>query len=215
MSIGPDSPRWIFMSLHRWVARWLLHWGDLAFAEEVLLEIPNEYTNPSIQAEWDLLKALREAERGAAVFPLSIPAAKWWWGPHTNLPQHINSDYLQSWMPARVEAIDRDNDRVSFLAAHRPDTLESPTKFEEIRLPLKKVESAIYKIRTRALTAGAYVELGYYGRKKRMRIGLHRDVTWNDDRLLPLVPPPDRWYDRAVKNSWNSMSDERPARRSK
>jgi len=202
------------MSLHRWVARWLLHWAELDFAEEVLRSIPSRVSDSdtSVQAEWDLLKALREAERDASVFPLSVPAKDWWTPmPHTKLPRFINDDQLHSWKPARVEAVDRANSKVSFLAAQCPETPNGTIDFEEIQLPWEKVKAAAYKFRSTELTAGMYVEFAYYGMRKHLRIGLHRDSAWNDARLLPLVPPPDRWYQRAVSTAWDSLQDERTA----
>ncbi len=69
------SPDWIFLSLHQWVARWLLHWSELDFAEEVLSSIPRDLArnDASIQALFNLYAALRQAQRGVSVFPLSVP----------------------------------------------------------------------------------------------------------------------------------------------
>ena len=39
-----------------------------------------------------------------------------------------------------------------------------------------------------------------------MRIGLHRETTWQDPHLLPLVPPPDRWYRARSKQAWAEMA---------
>ena len=113
-TLSPDedgSPEWIFLSLHRWVARWLLHWAELDFAEDVLRAIPRHFAqnDASIQTLWDLLKALRQAQHGTCVFPLSIPAKDWWSpSPHTDLPPSWVGQPLRFWVPARIEGVDHE-----------------------------------------------------------------------------------------------------------
>ena len=59
---GDETPSWIFRALHQWVARWLLHWAELDFAEN---GPPRNPKGPyregiaSIKALWSLLEALR------------------------------------------------------------------------------------------------------------------------------------------------------------
>ena len=205
LSISEDSPDWIFRWLHRWVARWLLHWAKLDFAEEVLRSIPTELTesDTSIQALWDLLTALREAERGLSVFPLSVPAREWWSGPHTDLPKTWGEYALGNWMPARIEGIDQDSSVAYIVAAKRPSGDGQRPRYFEMELTRDQVLSGAYGFEWDDLHEGAMIELGQYGDPVKFeRIGLHRETTWNGPHLLPLVPPPDRWYQRAVKDAW-------------
>jgi hypothetical protein len=206
MSISEDgSHPWVFLSLHRWVARWLLHWGELDFAQEVLRSIPAEVgnTDGSTQALWDLLRALRIAEHGCPVFPLSVPERDWWApNPHTDLPPSWLDDPLRSWIPARVESVDNHSGQLFLIAAERPATRSTPLKFKEVHLARADVEAAADDFQWHELAEGRFVELAYYGPTNVLRIGLHRAKEWEDHRLLPLVPPADRWYRRAVEAAW-------------
>ncbi len=202
-----SSPEWLCRSLHRWVARWLLHWGELDFAEEVLRSVPREVarTDTSIQALGELLAALREAQSETAVFPLSVPAKeRWSSGPHTNLPLRSHDKQLLSWQPARVECVESAEEMVFLLAARRPESRDSEPEYERLELTRNEVESIAYDFEWRDLGEGRFVEFGYYGPDNLRKMGLHRVVEWRDPRLLPLVPPPDRWYRRAVAAAWAS-----------
>jgi len=205
LSISEDgSPDWIFLSLHIWVARWLLHWAELDFAEKVLLAIPRYLTEEDsrVQALWSLLRALRKAERGNSVFPLSVPPSEWR-SPtqHTELPNWSDGARLHSWVPARVEAIDREDGVAFLLAAKLPPTRDAEFQYFERELRRDQVEAAASGFSWDDLREGSFIELGEYG-EERMRIALHRDTTWRDPDLLPLYPPPDRWYQRALKEAW-------------
>lgn len=119
------TPDHIFLSLHGWVARWLLHWGDLDFAEEVLHSIPRRLAenDDGVQALWDLFEALRQARRGVSVFPLSVPARDWWSArPHTDLPLTWEGQALREWFPAQIEGVDQENGIAFVVAAKRPET---------------------------------------------------------------------------------------------
>ncbi len=181
-----SSREWLCRSLHRWVARWLLHWGELDFAEEVLRSVPKEMTttDASIQALWELLAALREAQSETAVFPLNVPAKeRWSSGPHTNLPLRWQDKQLLSWQPARVESVDAEEQTVFLLAARRPESRGSEPEYESIELTQSEVESIAYDFGWRDLGEGKFVEFGYYGQDNLRKMGLHRVVEWRDPRL--------------------------------
>jgi tetratricopeptide (TPR) repeat protein len=201
------SPDWVFMNLHRWVARWLLHWAELDFAEEVLRTIPTRLAekDPGTQALWNLLDSLRQAERGVSVFPLSITVRDWWSrGPHTDLPDHWDGHRLTAWVPARVEAVEREASIAYLVAAKRPAGEGVPPEYFEVELSSDDVSQTAHAFAWSDLHEGSFIELGYYGEATEpTRIGLHRETSWRDPYLLPLVPPPDRWYRRAVESAWN------------
>lgn len=211
MSADEDwTPRWLILSLHRWVARWLLHWGELDFAEEVLRSIRSEVaeSDTSIQTLWNLLAALRAAERGAAVFPLTVPATDWWApNPHTSLPLSWQGQPLRSWQPARVEAVDAARGVVHLLAATHPETTTSPVQYLEIELPRNEIDAAAHEFQGDQLCEDTFVELAYYGQNDVLRIGLHQATELRDRLLLPLVPPPDRWYRKAVEAAWQTAEE--------
>jgi tetratricopeptide (TPR) repeat protein len=211
-TLSPDedgSPEWIFLSLHRWVARWLLHWVELDFAEDVLRAIPRHFAqnDASIQTLWDLLKALRQAQHGTCVFPLSIPAKDWWSpSPHTDLPPSWDGQPLRFWVPARIEGVDKECSVAFLVAAKRPPTRGADPVHFEMELSRATILKAAHGFEWENLQEGSFIELGHYGDgMELMRVGLHRDTTWYDPNLLPLVPPPDRWYRRAVESAWAEM----------
>ena len=183
--------------------------NQIAFAEEVLRSIRPEVaeSDTSIQTLWNLLAALREAERGAAVFPLTVPASKWWSpNPHT-LPLNWQGQPLRSWQPARVEAVDASCGIVHLLAAKRPDTTKSPVEYVEVECTRNQIDAAAHEFQWSQLCEDSYVELAYYGQGDVLRIGLHQATEWHDRLLLPLVPLPDRWYRRAVEAAWQSAGE--------
>ena len=194
------------------MARWLLHWAELDFAAMVLREIPRHVAQQyaSIQALWSLLEALRQAERGDSVFPLSVPPSEWRSPtPHTDLPSRFQDAPLRSWVPARVDGIDQEDGVAYLLAAELPPTRDAEFRYFEMELRRDQVEASGLGFTWDDLREGSFLELGYYGEGEgRMRIALHRDTTWRDPDLLPLSPPPDRWYQRAVEEAWAKNAEE-------
>ncbi len=67
---GDESSRWLYLSLHRWVARWLLHWSELDFAENVLNAIPAEIAETT-QQQFLLPVRPRPGCRGNGGTPIS------------------------------------------------------------------------------------------------------------------------------------------------
>jgi hypothetical protein len=201
------SPEWIYLSLHRWVARWLLHWAELDFAEEILCSIPEGLagSDTSIGALNNLLAALRVAENGMSVFPLSVPNRDWWSPlPHTDLPPQLDAQPLRSWLPARVESVDAETEDAWVTVGDRPKCKDGELTFREMSLVKNEIAESLYGFTWDEITEGRYIELAYYGDNNTLRIGLHRETQFRDPDLLPLVPPPDRWYRRAVNQAWKS-----------
>jgi hypothetical protein len=197
LSVSYDSPDYIFLSLHRWVARWMLHWDELGMAERVLKSIKPELRDEgSICRLFDLLATLRLAEEGIAVFPLSVAKSDWWRPEgHTNLPLEIDGTRL-AWYPARVE---EKSDGMVYLMKGVPNQA-SPRGFEveEIELKIDELTTIATNFAESDLEEGRYLELGYYGELGLIKSAIHTSLHINDTRLLPLVPPPDRWYRRSV-----------------
>jgi tetratricopeptide (TPR) repeat protein len=205
---GDESSRWLYLALHRWVARWLLHWSELDFAEDVLNAIPVEIAEAeaSIQTLRDLLVALRAAEVGDTVFPLSVPANQWGSPvPHTDLPHCVDHRALLDWLPARIEHLDSETGRIFLLVGRRTNGAGVHFVYEDLELSQTDIENAAVGFRWSQLNEGRFLELGYYGEERMLRIGLHKNTTWWNAHLLPLVPPPNRWYERAVHQSWDQV----------
>jgi hypothetical protein len=183
-----------------------LHWSKLDLAEDILRSIPSSLDqDASILRLKDLLTALRYAERGRAIFPLSVPASQWWSPiPHTNLPLEADGLRLTKWYPARVQRVE-DEGNIVVLLANRPEGSQAEPCFEEMQLSRDHFQTATNQFDSTRLHAGSYIEIGHYGDWESLRIGIHAEVSLNDPDLLPLVPPPNRWYDRAVAESWQQV----------
>ena len=195
-----------YRALHRWVARWMLHWGDLEMAESILRQIDPPFCNdPSIKILNDLLAALRLAESGIAVFPLSVALESRWAHHHTDLPLKL-SDSLQlnRWEPARVQH--KDEGKIFIMKGIRPANGHDEIQVEEEGLCRSDIESKLSDCSWEDLTEGRFVEFGYYGLENELRIAIHKSLEWRDPNLLPLVPPADRWYKRAVDESWKGKT---------
>ena len=102
LSISEDtSEDWIFRSLHRWVARWLLHWSSLISPKTCFARFQRSLprTTRSSVTLSDLLTALRQAKRGVSVFPLSVPPGTWAPSPHTGLAPSWEGHPLRDSVP--------------------------------------------------------------------------------------------------------------------
>lgn len=207
LSVTEDAtPDWVYLSLHRWVARWMLHWANLDLAENILRSIPEKLSSEASLARLnDMLVALRHAEEGLAAFPLSVPASQWWTAhPHTDLPLVIDGQRLERWVPARISYVD-DERGLSLMTASPSEFAKDGIQYDELDLDSEAVRRAAIGFKWDDLEEGRYIELGYYGKSQLLRIGLHSDEPLADPNLLPLAPPPDRWYRRAVRESWKEM----------
>lgn len=210
LSVTEDAtPGWVYMSLHRWVARWMLHWSNLDLAENVLRSIPSSLKDDaSIARLNDLLVAMRYAEKDRAVFPLSVPASQWWTPrPNTNLPNEAANLRLSHWYPARVQQVD-ESGVVFLLYAEPPTRPDAEPIFRNKDLSPDEVQAVSHEFNSECLHEGSFIELGYYGENAVLKIGLHAEGPLNDPDLIPLVPPPDRWYDRAVAASWDEVGGD-------
>jgi tetratricopeptide (TPR) repeat protein len=204
MPVSCNSPEYVFKGLHRWIARWMLHWGELAMAEDVLNSIPPAYRDErSVVRLQEMLETLKLAELGIAVFPLSIRKSHWW-NPagHTGLPGQMDGKLL-TWKPARVDAV---CDGIVYLKIGQKDKV-NPHGFVYYDETLERelVERCVEGFQWSDLAEGRYLELGYYGDSGLMKIGMHRSLELDDPEILPLVPPPDRWYERARDNACQQL----------
>ena len=165
-------------------------------------------SDASIQALWNLLDALRIAERGPAVFPLTVPVTEWWSANgHTGLPFTWRDQSMRLWKPARVESLDRRSGGLLLVVADRPADQRAPLQYHDLELSRDEVEHAAHGFTWADLEEGRFLELAYYGAENTLRIGLHRVTEYRDPQLIPLVPPPDRWYRRAVDAAWDSTRE--------
>ena len=76
LSISEDgSPDWIFLALHRWVARWLLHWAELDFAEKGPPRIPRDLTEEDCERSGIVVTLESTEEGGKGRFDLPVERA--------------------------------------------------------------------------------------------------------------------------------------------
>ncbi len=96
----PDDRRdgWVYENVHIWVARLLIHRGQLDFARDVLQSIPLAVRerNLGMKALARRLEALLEAQRIGAVFPLWVAPDDWWRGPHLAAPLSDDGRQLET-----------------------------------------------------------------------------------------------------------------------
>ncbi len=188
-----DAEAWVYENLHLWVARLVVHRGQLDFAQEVLGRIPPgvRQRQPGLAAIARRLEALVEARRSGAVFPLSIPSARWWNGPQLCSQRCASGSTLTRWMPGRVAAIDEDE--VQLEVAEPPEGARSEPRYGRLTIAVADFDSWTRDQRAGQLAAGRFLELAWYGRDSEPLIRVHREITWEDPDLPPLFPDPARY----------------------
>lgn len=210
MSIDQDTtPGWIYFSLHRWVARWMLHWSRLDVAHAILESVPKHlFSDASFSRLNDYHLALREAKEGRAVFPLSVPASQWWNATgHAGLPGTMDDRPLTKWLPARLESIDED-EGLYLTVGRRPATQGRLVDVISLSVTCDEFNSYRHRPDWSSLTEGSYLELGYYGQESSLgAISIHDSDRFWDPDLIPLAPPPDRWFNKAVDAAWLQPND--------
>lgn len=204
LSLSEDSPDWMFLSLHRWIARWMLHWGELGMAEDVLNSIKSDLRHESSIARlFGLLKSLRLAEEGIAVFPLSVDPAHWWdQGGHTGLDLELGSERLD-WRPARIDSVG--DDVVELSVGYRNSESQIGFVVREKQFSTQEIAACGTNFEIKDIAEGRFIELGYYGASGLKRIGMHRSLEITDPDIPRLNPPPNRWYLRSRKWAWENL----------
>ena len=191
----PNVEQWIYENLHLWIARLLVHRGQLDFAEDVLRGIPLEVReqHPGLGAITKRMKALVEARRSGAVFPLSIPPDCWWSGPHLCQKRRSSGVVLTRWMPARVDAVDEEEVNLHVADPPREDA-PTPT-FGFMVISTVDFNRWSGDQLAQDLSAGKFLELAWYGDgdNSEPMIRIHRAVAWEDRDLPPLFPKPERY----------------------
>jgi tetratricopeptide (TPR) repeat protein len=187
----PDAPPAVYDTLHKWVARLLIHRGVLAFADDVLRTIPPDVvgSHPGFRAMCERLQALLYAENDEVVFPLWVPISSWWKGPHLNSPLHRTKS-LKLWLPGRVERVDEKE--LQLFVGKPPKNGERP-QFGYMTLPVARYNQVSQDELTTTLKPGRFVELAYYGEDGDLVARAHPDKWWEDPDLPPLYPDPQRY----------------------
>ncbi|MCG5534665.1 tetratricopeptide repeat protein [Ectothiorhodospira mobilis] len=192
----PDADPAIYRNLHIWVARLLLHRGQLDMAEEVLQGIPEgEFRNdPGMAALKRHLAALLQARRGEAVFPLSIPVERQWECPHL-LPPYHGGKALFRWMPARVDGASEKG--VALQAAEPPAQEGAAPRMGILEIPATLFNDWCEDISVSQIEAGRFLEMGWYEEEEHPLIRIYPSEGWCDPDLPPLFPDPARYLREA------------------
>ncbi len=177
---------------HLWIARLLVHRGQIDFAREVLDNIPDTVRQKhyGLRAIERRLRVLKEVREKGSVFPLSISQKIWWNNPHLNARRYQEDQLLIRWLAGKIEEVDTNN--VYLLVAEKPrDALEA--RYGHLTITAKQFDSWSQDERISDLSAGRFVELAYYEGKDTPIIRVHQDITWEDADLPPLFPDPLRY----------------------
>lgn len=196
----------LYDHLHAWVARLLLHRGQLDFAREVLTEIPDYARSERIEALSRRLAALEEADQRGAFAPARLLEVEEWWreGPFLlDRRDPRTDDRLVRWLALRVDAV-RDACLVT-RGLHivvgdpaEPSVITADISFEQFEM------FGAEDVGPSAIEPGTFLELGVYAGKSRdadkttTKIRVHRDSTWLDDALPRLFPEPARYLRREL-----------------
>ncbi len=187
-----EPPDTVYQSLHLPVARLLVHRMQLDFAETVLTETPSalRQNDSRFRALTDLLAVLRETERARAVFPLSVPFADWWNGPHLDFPRETPEGRLEQWFPAQVDEVD---DAIVHLIMAKRDRDDGKVTYAQVELPREQFDRASMDEPSERLQAGRFLELAFYGAQEALHIRTHPETLWQALGLPALDPDPRRY----------------------
>lgn len=203
------TPDWIYFSLHRWVARWMLHWSRLEFAEGILDAVPERlFADASFLRLRDFLVALQEAKAGRVVFPLFVPSSQWWSATgHAGLPNQIGDSPLRLWLPARIEYVEG-GDSMYLSVGQRGRSKSERLWIEHREISRKEFSQANSSFAWDELAEGRFLELGFYGASSGIgAIAIHSNERFHDPDLIPLVPPANRWFNAALDETWGRQED--------
>src|SRR4029077_6203439 len=126
-------------------------------------------------ALWRTYRALDQAERNGAVFPISIDPTVGFQTPQLSAPTSRRGQPLLSWMPGRVEGVDPEG--VHLHVAELPLDGPSDPMFGQLTMSLDEFNRWSVAERAQQLQAGRFVEVAVYGSadEKEVVIHIHRD----------------------------------------
>jgi hypothetical protein len=169
--IDPDGNRsggpWLPYNLHAHVIRAALAAGHLSLAQAALDAIgAPARSSPELELLADRVEAARQVRlAGEALFPADEPVARWWTTPRL-LARHWPAQEPERWHPGRVLNVGEKEVR---LALGKREDEEVVVYYQSLSLPEWKEIAIPEGIEPKA---GAFVELGYYGAKRRLAVEL-------------------------------------------
>lgn len=187
---------YLYLHLHGWVARLLLHRGLLDFAEEVLNQIPQAVKDDDakLRALERHLRVLRAAEEGRIVYPLDVPPEDWFGAPRLSPEYRTGGGDLREWMPGRIDAVD--DGEVLLSVAVLPQTADGEPEFGYLSFSRAEFDAFLVDAVAARIAPGRFVEIAYYAEATDPEIRLHPDRPWVDKDLPPVGPDPVRYLRR-------------------
>ncbi len=188
-----EDSGYVYRELHLWVARLLLHRGQLDFADLVLASVPEPIRrrDTQFQALGRLYETLREAERGRGVFPWSVPPDRWWHTfPNLSFPPEVNGEPLMQWNPARVEDVDEES--VWMIVGSKAG--DEPPTYGHVAIPRSRFDEASLDVKSQEIEPDRFLELAFYGARGELRIRCHPVEIAMDGQLPGFDPPNPRRY---------------------
>lgn len=186
----------VWRALHLWVARLLLHRGQIEFARYVLGDVPEELRNydPQFVALGKLLRFLDQVDDEESVFPWSVSPNQWWTKPYPNLVFDLEVDKrpLKRWHPGRVLTVD---DRAVWLVVGKaPESAEASPTFGVVPMDRPRFDAACNDASAAEIEPDRYLELAFYGDDDVIRIRCHPSSVQMDSDLPGFDPPDPRRY---------------------
>lgn len=178
-----SKSKYVFLSIHFWVAALLIRRAQLDFARQVLDRVPADVRreNRGFIALDEKLAAMEEARRGRGVFPLFVPASQHWRkSPHLDFPPQVEGRGLLTWNPARVEAVSEHG--IALIVGKPPERGSQPT-YGMVTLPIARFDAATLDERAKEMRQGRFLELAFYGSEGILKIRTHPQSEWEDPDL--------------------------------
>ena len=186
---NPSESSHVYRNLHLWVARLLIHRGQLDFVRGILDGIPQHLVeaDPGLASMKEHLDALVEARDRRAVFPLTVRPALWWdGGPHIS-----SRKGLREWLPGRIDSVDAEG--VHIHTARRPPQEGAEPQYGFLTIGAARFTACSEDEDAGSMTAGRFIEIAYYERDDDPVIRIHPQNTWLEREMPPLRPDPARY----------------------
>lgn len=192
------SDRFLFETLHLWVADALLDRAELAFAREVLDEVPAWARSGEVLPAYPRLRrrltALQQAAEGRALVPARRLVEQWWKRGPELLQERLGEgggERLVRWLAARVEALDQDGVHLRAAPANNQD--DSPPAVGEMIIDTETfLRLCRDPARAKRMEPGWHAEIGVYASEQKgdanrtvIRLLEPEVAEWADESPLP------------------------------